>query len=43
MIDAEPACVRYKPGGKAYFARFDTAEKYLTLIKEGEALANAKR
>jgi hypothetical protein len=43
MIDAEPKCVAYKPGGKAYFARFDTAAKYLAMVKEGQALTNANR
>ncbi len=38
MMDAEPTCVAYKPGGKAYFARFDTAAKYLAMVKEGQAL-----
>ena len=43
MMAAEPKCVAYKPGGKAYFARFDTAAKYLAMIKEGQALTNANR
>jgi hypothetical protein len=34
MIDGEPASVAYKRGGKAYFARFDTAEKYMVMVKE---------
>ena len=38
MIQADPVCVAYKPGNKAYFARFDTAEKYLAMVKEGHLL-----
>ena len=39
MMDADPACVAYKTGTKAYFARFDTAAKYIAMVKEGEALS----